>query len=235
MKYEPTLIKATFLRRYKRFLADVIMPDGSEITVHCPNTGSMRNCTTPNSPCWLHNSNNPKRKYQYSLEYVTTPCGAVAGINSARANTIVKRAIIAKQIDCLSSYSAIQTEVPYGNEKSRIDVLLTHEEGLSPTYVEIKSVTLQENGQGYFPDAVTTRGQKHLRELTVLAQEGVRAILFFCVQHSTVTSVKVASHIDPEYAQLLDAAICAGVEVVAYSTRLDAHSNTLYKAIPFVL
>jgi len=234
MKYEPTLIKATFLRRYKRFLADVIMSDGSEITVHCPNTGSMRNCITPNSPCWLFNSNNPKRKYQYSLEYITTSCGGLAGINSARANAIVKQAVTTKQVKTLTSYSAIQTEVPYGSEKSRIDILLTHDEGVAPTYIEIKSVTLQEEGQGYFPDAVTVRGQKHLRELTVLAQEGIRAVLFFCVQHSTIQSLKVAAHIDPKYAELLDRAIDAGVEVMVYSTCLNEYENTLARAIPFI-
>lgn len=235
MFYEPKLIQATLKRRYKRFLADVIMPDGAEITVHCPNTGSMRNCITADSPCWLFDSANPKRKYRYSLEHITTACGAIAGINSARANKIVVEAIENKSIDVLSDYASVSTEVPYGVEKSRIDIMLTHTDKAYNTYIEVKSVTLKEGAMGYFPDAVTTRGQKHLRELTALARSGERAVLFFCVQHSGISTLSIAAHIDKKYADLMREAVSAGVEVLAFRTELTPHQNKLAEPVEVLL
>lgn len=220
MKFEQPLITATLLRRYKRFLADVELNDGTEITVHCPNTGSMRNCIVENSPCWLLDSNNPKRKYRYSLERVTTPSGAIAGINSARANVLVVEGIENGVIHELQGYSELKTEQRYGEENSRIDVLLSGDG--KHCYVEVKSVTLEEEpGEGFFPDAVSTRGQKHLRELIAMREAGHRAVLFFCVQHSGVQSVSAAEHIDKKYAELFQQAREFGVEVLAYGVSMS--------------
>lgn len=185
MQFSPELRSATFLRRYKRFLVDVRLDNGEEITVHCPNTGRMTNCLVEGSPCWLSDSQNPKRKYRYSLEWVTTQAGYWAGVNTHRANTLVVEAIQNDKISELGIYDALDTEIPYGEEKSRIDILLSY--GTERCYVEVKSVTLEgDAGVGYFPDAVSTRGQKHLRELIAVKERGHRAVLFFCVQHTEI-------------------------------------------------
>ena len=216
MQFSPELRSATFLRRYKRFLVDVRLDNGEEITVHCPNTGRMTNCLVEGSPCWLSDSQNPKRKYRYSLEWVTTQAGYWAGVNTHRANALVVEAIQENKISELSEYDVLDTEVPYGEEKSRIDILLSH--GGKQCYVEVKSVTLEgEAGVGYFPDAVSTRGQKHLRELIAMKAQGHRAVLFFCVQHTGIRDVRGADHIDPLYASLLKEAVDGGVEVIAYA------------------
>ena len=215
MQFSPELRPATFLRRYKRFLVDVRLENGEEITVHCPNTGRMTNCLVEGSPCWLSDSQNPKRKYRYSLEWVTTQAGYWAGVNTHRANALVVEAIQEHKISELSEYEVLSTEMPYGEENSRIDILLSH--GTKQCYVEVKSVTLEgEAGVGYFPDAVSTRGQKHLRELIVMKEQGHRAILFFCVQHTGINDVRGAKHIDPLYASLLKDAVDHGVEIIAY-------------------
>lgn len=216
MQFSPELLPATFLRRYKRFLVDVRLDNGEEITVHCPNTGRMTNCLVEGSPCWLSDSQNPKRKYRYSLEWVTTQAGCWAGVNTHRANALVVEAIQENQISELSEFDVLDTEMPYGDENSRIDILLSY--GTKQCYVEVKSVTLEgEAGIGYFPDAISTRGQKHLRELIAMKAQGHRAVLFFCVQHTGIKDVRGAGHIDPLYASLLTEAIDSGVEVIAYA------------------
>lgn len=233
MKFEYPLIEATLLRRYKRFLADVELDDGSTITVHCPNTGSMRNCIVENSTCWLLDSANPKRKYRYSLERVTTPSGAMAGINSASANNLVVAAIEQGVIKELQGYPCLAKEQRYGDENSRIDVLLSSAK--EQCYVEVKSVTLEEkSGEGYFPDAVSTRGQKHLRELIAMKELGHRAVLLFCVQHSGISSVAAAEHIDPAYADLFRRAKAAGVEVMAYGVTMTLSGSEIKRRLNVV-
>lgn len=215
MQFSPELRSATFLRRYKRFLVDVRLDNGEEITVHCPNTGRMTNCLVEGSPCWLSDSQNPKRKYRYSLEWVTTQAGCWAGVNTHRANALVVEAIQGNKISELGEYDVLDTEMPYGEEKSRIDILLSR--GAKQCYIEVKSVTLEgDEGVGYFPDAVSSRGQKHLRELITMKERGHRAVLFFCVQHTGIRVVRGADHVDPLYAALLREAVDRGVEVIAY-------------------
>ncbi|UZJ46233.1 DNA/RNA nuclease SfsA [Marinimicrobium sp. C6131] len=204
------------LRRYKRFLADVRLSDGTEMTIHCPNTGSMRHCVVPESPCWFSDSGNPKRKYRHTWEVATVPGGHLAGVNTGRANLLVEMALNAGRIAELTGYSMLRREVPYGQERSRIDFLLT-EDGRPPCYVEVKSVTLMEqSGQGLFPDAVSERGRKHLRELMDIVRGGDRAVLLYCVQHTGIDWVEPADAIDPAYGQALREAAAAGVEIVAY-------------------
>lgn len=228
--------RAILLRRYKRFLADVRLPDGSELTLHCPNTGSMKNCVLPETPCWYSVSVNPKRKYANTLEIVTTPGGHLAGINTGRANRLVRDAILNGTIQELQGYSLIRQEVTYGQEKSRIDFLLTGAaDDPRDCYVEVKSVTLMEApGQGLFPDAVSSRGSKHLRELVQMVQQGHRAVLFYCVQHTGIKWVEPADAIDPVYGEHLRKAIAAGVEVMAWQAQLvpDAGEIALVRQLP---
>ncbi|MBD1389935.1 DNA/RNA nuclease SfsA [Neiella sp. HB171785] len=206
------LTPATLIKRYKRFLADVTLEDGSTITVHCPNTGSMKNCGQSGDRIWLSTSDNPKRKYAHTWELTETTSGDFICINTQRANPAVAKAINAGQIASLNGYQTLQREVKYG-ESSRIDILLSDGKQ-ADAYVEIKSCTLLEaDGCGYFPDAVTSRGQKHLRELMAMVTAGKRAVLIFAVMHTGIETVQAASHIDPKYAQLLVEAAQAGVEI----------------------
>ncbi|BBM02102.1 DNA/RNA nuclease SfsA [Microbulbifer sp. GL-2] len=231
MKFTPHFQKATLLRRYKRFLADVESAEGEVFTIHCPNTGSMKNCWVEGGACWYSDSGNPKRKYRHTLEITTTPDGALAGVNTGRANALVEEAIRTGVVSELQGYDSLRREVRYGDENSRIDLLLSGEQG--DCYVEVKNVTLADAERGYFPDAVSARGAKHLRELQKLAEGGVRAVLLYCVQHTGIESVQVAREIDPVYAEALDKAVSAGVEVLAYKARLGAAEIVLVQSLSF--
>ncbi len=219
MNFEPPLLPARLTRRYKRFLADIDPPQNGALTIHCPNTGSMKNCWTEGDRIWMQDSNNPKRKYRYTWELVETAEGDFIGINTHRANALVAEALAADRIPALRGHTGIRREVPYGDENSRIDFLLEFDD--APCYLEVKSVTLKESdGIGYFPDTVSTRGQKHLRELMALKQAGCRAVLLFCVQHTGISRVRPADHLDPAYGKLLRSAAAAGVEILAWSTHI---------------
>ncbi len=229
------LVHARLLRRYKRFLADVRLDNDEIITVHCPNTGSMKNCAEENAEIWLSDSDNPERKYRYTWEYLKTSRGHYIGINAAKANQLVQSAICNDLVPPLAGYETIRPEVKYGDENSRIDLLLQGSER-QDCYVEIKSVTLLEDpaarGVGYFPDAVSKRGGKHLRELTKMAQSGVRSVLFFCVQHTGIQEVRPADHIDSEYGKLFREALAGGVEVLAYKVRKSSKGFRLWRDLP---
>ena len=234
MIFTPAFEQGILLRRYKRFLADVQLNDGSEITIHCPNTGSMRNCLYPGESVWFSTSDNPKRKYAHTWEQAASDEGHIIGINTGRANALAAEAIEAGVITELNGYGILRREVKYGCENSRIDLLLENE-GKPACYIEVKSCTLLEEGQGYFPDAVTTRGQKHLRELMEMVKQGHRAVLLFVVQHTGITSVSAAKHIDPDYAELLTQAHQSGVEIIAYSSELSPMGARLIKSCPVKL
>ena len=229
MDSNPKLFHATFLRRYKRFFADLIDSEGNIITVHCPNTGSMKNCLEPYSCCWYSLSSNPKRKLKGTLEIVTTKYGALAGVNTARANNLVRTALETKLIPELSVYDVVKSEIPYGKEQSRIDFLLQDNSGEFPDcYLEVKNVTLDEgNGLAMFPDSVTARGTKHLRELIFMAEKGFRSMLFFCVQLSDAKSFSIASNLDPVYAGTVKDALDKGVEIIAWRTLITSDSIAL--------
>lgn len=234
MKIDPPLEQATLLKRYKRFLADIRLANGEEMTIHCPNTGSMKNCWAPDTPCWFSRSNDPKRKLPGTLEITTTGDGFLTGVNTGRPNKLVREAIENGVIAELQGYSEIRPEVKYGDENSRIDLLLI--EGERRCYVEVKNTTLGVgDGRVLFPDAVTTRGAKHLRELMAMVEQGHRAVLVFCVQHSGAQSVGPADEIDPVYGQTLREAMEAGVEVIAYGCDLSAEEINLKLALPFYL
>lgn len=232
MKFSPGLLLGKFQKRYKRFFGDVITIDGQILTIHCPNTGSMKNCLVENSDCWYSLSDNPKRKLPGTLELVTNSYGNLTGINTNRANYLVKEAIDANIINDLAGYKTLRTEVKYGAENSRIDLLL-EDPVKGQCYIEVKSVTLEESeGIVMFPDAVTSRGAKHLRELINMVKQGHRAVLFFCVQVNQAKRMEVADKIDPLYAQTLIQALSLGVEVIAWRARLSDKEIVLESAIP---
>jgi len=233
MKISPAFEEATFIKRYKRFFADIELSDGSELTIHCANTGSMKNCLTPGQPCWFSRSDNPKRKLPGTLEFITTTAGRLAGVNTARPNKLVVEAIENGVISELQGYGTLRTEVRYGEENSRIDILL--EQGEAQCFVEVKSVTLEAEGrQARFPDAVTTRGAKHLRELMHVVAQGQRGVLVFCVQLSDIDEVAAAQELDPAYSQALAGAIAAGVEVFVYGCSLSPDEIVIDRKLKFI-
>lgn len=233
MKFEYPLLKGTLIKRYKRFLAD-IETDNGVITIHCPNTGSMKGCAEPGSKVWYWDSQNPKRKYPHTWEYVENQQGHLIGINTNRANHLVKEAIVNGVLPNLE-YDNISSEVSYGAEKSRIDILL--EQGSDKTWIEVKNVTLLEvdpssGSQGYFPDAITSRGSKHLRELMAQVELGDRAVLIFCVQHTGIETVRPAAHIDPIYSETLKQAADAGVEIIAAKALINEQEIKIIDQLP---
>lgn len=236
MKYSPALREARLIKRYKRFLADVTLPDGTQTTLHCPNTGSMRNCAPANARVWFSESSNITRKYPYTWELVEVDERYKVGVNTGRANALVSEALHANVIEPLAHYAKIQAEVCYGNENSRIDFLLS-EHPQRPDelcYVEVKSVTLGlGQGVGAFPDAVSSRGAKHLRELMQMKLTGHRAVLLYCVQHEGINRVRPAQDIDPTYTALLQQAHECGVEIYAYRARINTQEIILRDAVPF--
>lgn len=230
MIFDPPLRPATLILRYKRFLADVITPEGEKLTLHCANTGAMTGCATPGDTVWYSTSDSVTRKYPHSWELTETQQDHWICVNTLRANNLVKEALANQTIPELSGYSALRSEVRYGAEKSRIDFLL-QADNRANCYIEVKSVTLLQQGKGYFPDAVTVRGQKHLRELAKMAENGERAVLFFAVLHSGIEDVTPARHIDARYAELLAQAQQSGVEMLCYKAQLSPEGLSLQKAL----
>lgn len=231
MKFSPPLEQAQLRCRYKRFLADIRLLNGEITTIHCANTGAMTHCLVEDSPCWYSIADNPKRKYPYTWEIATTLDGHLAGVNTARANPLVREAIASGAITELQGYASVDAEVKYGAENSRIDFLLKSTKK-SDCYVEVKSVTLGiGDGLGLFPDAVSQRGAKHLRELMAMVEQGHRAVLLFCVQHTGINRVSPADDIDPVYGQTLRQAMVNGVEVLAYATNISADEIVLVSPV----
>jgi sugar fermentation stimulation protein A len=226
------LYSALLIRRYQRFLADVELADGSVVTAHCPNSGSMKGCALPGSPVLLSISDKPERKLRYTWELVMAE-GNWVGINTGLPNRLVKEGIENGLVSELQGYPSIRPEVRYGEEKSRIDLLLEGASGLC--YVEVKNVTLVEGKLALFPDAVTTRGQKHLRELMEVVRRGHRGVIFFVVQRADGEAVAPADTIDPEYGRLLRLAAAGGVQILAYRARVTPAEISLTYRLPVVL
>lgn len=231
MQLASNLVKGRLLKRYKRFLADVELESGEVITAHCANTGKMTGCAESGVIVWLSQNNNPARKLKYSWELTETKAGHIIGIHSAKANDIVDEALLAKRVEPLSQYKNIQREVKVGS-KSRIDFVLS--DNIEQCFVEVKSVTLLgENGIGMFPDTVSERASRHVQELMTLKQQGHRAVLVFCVQHSGIDVVCPADEIDPAYGDIVRQAITAGVEVLVYGCELSVDEIKLTKPLPW--
>ncbi|MDA1073455.1 MAG: DNA/RNA nuclease SfsA [Proteobacteria bacterium] len=214
MKFDPPLAQGVLVRRYKRFLADVITQQGQALTLHCPNTGAMTGADEPGSEVWYSESANLKRKYPHTLEVVCSARGKI-GVNTLRANRLIHEALQARQIDSLAGYSQIKTEaaIPEGN--GRFDFRLTAP-ALPICYVEVKNMTLAlAHGRGAFPDAVSERALKHVEALKAAIGRGERAVLLFCVTHSGIDFATPADEIHPAYGQALREASAAGVEILA--------------------
>lgn len=228
----PPLISGKLILRYKRFLADVELDDGTVVTAHCPNSGSMKGCNLPDSPVMLSRSDNPARKLAFTWELVQIN-GFWVGLNTMLPNQLTEEGVKDGTISELQGYAKLRREVPYGSERSRIDLLLSGN-GVD-CYVEVKNVTLVENAQALFPDAVTTRGQKHLRELMEVVAGGGRGVVFFTVQRGDGLSVAPADNIDPEYGRLLRQAVKSGVEAIAYRAEVTPKEIKLTEKLEVVL
>ena len=225
--------KGKFIRRYKRFFADVERTNGEILTVHCPNSGSMKGCAIEGTTAWFSDSENPKRKLRHTLEIIEHE-GVKICVNTQRPNHLVEEAIRAGTISELVGYEHIRREVKYGEEKSRIDLLLLR--GDEECYVEVKNVSLgTSDGLVRFPDAVTSRGTKHLRELMGMIDAGHRAVLVFCISRDDAREFTTADEIDPLYGETLRAAQKHGVEIIAYRLRIDPPELIIADQIPVKL
>jgi len=230
----PALIKGKLVRRYKRFLADVEIENVElgtrEIVIaHCPNSGSMRGCAEPGAPVWISRSHNPKRKLKYTWELIHTG-SSMTGINTQVPNKLVKASIENGLVAELKEYTSVKPEIKT-SEHTRLDLLLEDDAG-KKCYVEIKNCTLVEEGVAMFPDAVTTRGQKHLDELLRLKQEGHRAVMFYLIQRMDARLFTPAAMIDGVYAQKLKYAKENGVEIITRDTYIDTGHIRLRRAVP---
>ena len=235
MKFAQQLIEGRLIRRYKRFLADVQLP-GEVVTAACPNTGSMMGCAEPGSRVWLSEHDKPARKYRHTWEIVEV-AGAkpvMVGINTGLPNALVQEAIEQGAIEELTGYPSLRREVAYGEERSRIDLVLESPRRKS-CYVEVKNVTAAASrGIALFPDSVSERGARHLRELMRLKASGMRPVQFYCVQRGDVNEVRPADAIDPEYGRTLREAMAAGVEVMAYRASVTPGEIRIEQRIPVV-
>ncbi|BAT57684.1 sugar fermentation stimulation protein A [Variibacter gotjawalensis] len=237
MRFSPPLIPATLVRRYKRFLADVVLRSGEEITAHVANPGAMTGLAAPGSRVWLSKSSDPKRKLPYAWEVVEVDLGAgieCVGVNTAHPNRIVQAALAANAIPELAGYANIRREVKYG-EGSRIDFLLEHPDK-PPCYVEIKNVHLMRTpGLAEFPDSVTVRGARHMHELAAMVRAGNRAVMLFLIQIGSAKRFAPAADIDPAYARALRTAHEVGVEVLAYTTNITSEGIEFGTRVPVEL
>jgi sugar fermentation stimulation protein A len=231
MRFTFPLVQGTLIKRYKRFLADVRMDSGEIMTVHCPNTGTMLSCSAPDSRVCLSRSDNPQRKYPYTLEMVKDNSTWV-GVNTARTNKLVVEALEKGQITEFPDIDTIKTEVKT-SAHTRLDLQVN--QGDSATFIEVKSCSLAIDGCAMFPDAVTTRGAKHLHELVRLTVEGRRACIFFLVQRMDAEKFSPATHIDALYGEALHLAAAEGVMVLVYQAEVSPQGIDLVRPLPFSL
>jgi sugar fermentation stimulation protein A len=233
MIFSEILIPGLLIRRYQRFLVDVRMDSGEEVTAHCPNTGSMLGVNVAGSRVWLSRSHNPKRKLAWTWELVEVVSGGLVGIHTGRANGLVREALEACLIPELAGYDGLKPEARL-SERSRTDLLLDFSG--RPCFVEVKNLTAAvADGEGFFPDAVSERAHKHLDELVGVVARGSRAAVVFCVQREDVARVRPADHIDPVFGRALRNAAGAGVELYALGARLTPESITLERRLPVLL
>lgn len=237
MDFADTLIEGVLIRRYKRFFADVLLPSGETVVAHCANTGAMTSCAEPGFKVWLSPATNPKRKLKYTWELAQDNDQNWIGVNTNNANRLVEEALNNKVIKELSQFDSIKREHKPENATSRFDFLLTQnstENSFRSCLLEVKSVTLCEGETGFFPDAVTTRGAKHCRELAQFVTNETRCVLLFCVQHTGIKQLKIAQHIDPDYNQALQQAKYAGVEILVYGCDMSDKKILVNQSLPIV-
>ena len=233
MRFQTELVPARLIRRYKRFLADCQLEDGTEVTAHCANPGSMMGLATPGMKIWLEPNDDPKRKLNYGWRLVDHENGHFTGVDTALPNRAIKAALMDRHIAPFAGYTTVRPEVKYG-ENSRIDFLLT-ETGLPDAYVEVKSATLSRtDGLVEFPDSVTKRGTKHLGELAQMARDGHRAVLLYLVQRTDCGTFCVAADIDPAYAAAFADARAAGLETHVIGTHISPQGVSVAGTIPLI-
>ena len=231
MRFQTELVPATLIRRYKRFLADMRLEDGSEVTAHCANPGSMLGLAEPGTRCWLEPNDDPKKKLKYGWRLVDHENGHFTGVDTGVPNRVLKAALMAGKIEGLEA-DLVRPEVKYG-ENSRIDFLL-QSNGRPDAYVEVKSVTLmRRDGLAEFPDSVTARGAKHMKELASVKKSGCRAVLLYLVQRTDCARVTVAADIDPVYANELREAVQHGVEVLCIGCAVTPEEIRLGSRLEF--
>lgn len=225
------LIQGTLIKRYKRFLADIKLETGELITAHVPNSGAMTSCIEDNCPVWVSFHDNPKRKLKYTLE-LTQMNNDLICTNTMHANKIAIEAIQNGRIKELQHYTSLKPEQKYG-QNSRIDILLENED--QKCYVEIKSVTLKIESMFAFPDAVTSRGLKHLNELSQMVQEGHRAVMLYVIQRTGNAPFRLANEIDPKYYEAFKEVINNGVEVLVYQSDISVEEINITKKVELTL
>ena len=234
MRFQTPLVPARLLRRYKRFLADVLLEDGQEVTAHCPNPGSMMGLCEPGTRVFVEPNSNPRKKLKYSWRLVLHENGQMTGIDTGAANTIVREALAARKIALFETYETLRAEVKYGTN-SRVDFLLTAQ-GQKDIYLEVKSVTLmRQEGVAEFPDSVTVRGLKHLHELARVVEMGHRGALLFLIQRNNCDVCDIARDIDPVYAKGVEDAVARGVEILCMASRVSKDGIDIDKPVPFGL
>lgn len=227
----PDLTRGELIKRYKRFMADIKLPSGETITAHCPNPGSMMGLKAEGLPAWISTSDNPKRKLKHTLELIEAD-GGLVGINTNSPNKLAEEAIRSSLIPELSDFSSLRREVKYG-ENSRIDILLEGESG-ERTFVEIKNCHLmREAGLAEFPDSVTSRGAKHLKELSDQVSAGARSVMLFIVQRTDCDQFDTAPDLDPTYHKALRSAADLGVEILIYDCNVSLDEISVRRAIPW--
>lgn len=252
MDFPQPLVRGRLVQRYKRFLADVVLDDGSELTAHCPNPGAMLGLNTPGLTCWLSKSPDPKRKLAYTLELVEAD-GGLVGINTMHPNRLVAEALAEDLIPELCGYASIRREVKYGTA-SRVDFLL-QDEAKPPCWLEIKNVNrkcdvplkpdhkvwlevknvhlMRTPGLAEFPDCVAARSLKHLRELEAMVAEGDRAVVLFVIQRTDCHVFSACHELDPAFGRGLDQAAEAGVEVLAYAADVTVNGVKITRPVPW--
>lgn len=230
MRFQTPLVPGILVRRYKRFLADVTLEDGREVTAHCANPGSMMGLAEPGMRVWLEPNDDPKKKLKFGWRLVEHADGHFTGVDTAVPNRMLRTALEARAVAGLAEFDQLRAEVPYG-EKSRIDFLLTRA-GHPDTFVEVKSVTLsRQAGLAEFPDSVTARGTKHLNELTAMVHAGHRAVMLYLVQRTDCARLTLAADLDPAYAAAWARATSAGVETLALDCQITPQQVSLGKPI----
>lgn len=230
MRFARPLVRGTLVRRYKRFLADVMLEDGTAVTAHCANPGAMLGLNAPGTAVWIEPTDAPGRKLAHSWRLVELP-GGLVGIDASLPNRLVAEALAERQVPALAGYATVRPEVRYGT-RSRVDFLLTGS-GLPDAYVEVKNVHLSRAaGLAEFPDSVTARGARHLGELAAMVAAGHRAVMLYVVQRTDCTRFRVTGDLDPAYARAFALAHAGGVETIAHATRITPEGVWLDRALP---
>ena len=230
MKFKIPLVQGKLIRRYKRFLADVELESGEIVIAHCTNSGSMKTCIEEGAPVYLTPVNDPKRKTKFTWEMIFLN-GDWVGINTLVPNVLAFEAIRDGKIEKLKGYTNVKREVTFGD--SRFDVFA--ENSHEKCFVEVKNVTMKEDDFALFPDAVTTRGKKHLETLIQVKKQGIRAAMLYVIQRMDVKRFGPAKEIDPDYAATLQKAYIAGVEIIPVQARVTPEKIEIVSELPFEL